>query len=265
MPDTISKKPTASSGLLHFVGFPRKRCKWSRRESNPRPLECDSSALPTELRPHAVACNDEVPSTQVVRRSQGSTQVSRSAKLVTLRVGRCDWSVRRNPRWRRALAIAHLANHDHDTVPLLPPDLSTSRFRAVGDQINALARRSVADEIPVAQSHHSRWRKCALLPHAPCHSRYSSMTGLFLSAVSCVRNALKSKPSKSGKIFIQTVLPPSCSSAALPRTSGRARAELRREGTPVPRALFSLEPGCPQTAAGAKLSARRIDCLGPSP
>ena len=25
---------------------------WSRRESNPRPLECDSSALPTELRPH---------------------------------------------------------------------------------------------------------------------------------------------------------------------------------------------------------------------
>ncbi len=26
--------------------------KWSRRESNPRPLECDSSALPAELRPH---------------------------------------------------------------------------------------------------------------------------------------------------------------------------------------------------------------------
>src|SRR5438132_2614992 len=26
--------------------------EWSRRESNPRPLECDSSALPTELRPH---------------------------------------------------------------------------------------------------------------------------------------------------------------------------------------------------------------------
>ena len=26
---------------------------WSRRESNPRPLECHSSALPTELRPHA--------------------------------------------------------------------------------------------------------------------------------------------------------------------------------------------------------------------
>src|SRR5438093_4064120 len=26
--------------------------KWSRRESNPRPLECHSSALPTELRPH---------------------------------------------------------------------------------------------------------------------------------------------------------------------------------------------------------------------
>src|SRR2546427_1269523 len=26
---------------------------WSRWESNPRPLECDSSALPTELRPHS--------------------------------------------------------------------------------------------------------------------------------------------------------------------------------------------------------------------
>src|SRR5207247_421614 len=26
--------------------------EWSRRESNPRPLECHSSALPTELRPH---------------------------------------------------------------------------------------------------------------------------------------------------------------------------------------------------------------------
>jgi hypothetical protein len=26
--------------------------KWSRGELNPRPLECDSSALPTELRPH---------------------------------------------------------------------------------------------------------------------------------------------------------------------------------------------------------------------
>src|SRR5215470_4782632 len=28
------------------------KSKWSRGESNPRPLECDSSALPTELRPH---------------------------------------------------------------------------------------------------------------------------------------------------------------------------------------------------------------------
>src|SRR3546814_7079312 len=30
---------------------------WSRRESNPRPLECDSSALPTELRPHTEAAS----------------------------------------------------------------------------------------------------------------------------------------------------------------------------------------------------------------
>src|SRR5437870_12674126 len=29
-----------------------QRNQWSRGESNPRPLECDSSALPTELRPH---------------------------------------------------------------------------------------------------------------------------------------------------------------------------------------------------------------------
>ena len=32
---------------------PRMRNReWSRGESNPRPLECDSSALPAELRPH---------------------------------------------------------------------------------------------------------------------------------------------------------------------------------------------------------------------
>ena len=30
----------------------RKEGKWSRWDLNPRPLECDSSALPTELRPH---------------------------------------------------------------------------------------------------------------------------------------------------------------------------------------------------------------------
>jgi hypothetical protein len=29
-----------------------RNLEWSRGESNPRPLECDSSALPTELRPH---------------------------------------------------------------------------------------------------------------------------------------------------------------------------------------------------------------------
>jgi hypothetical protein len=32
----------------------RKKIKWSRRGSNPRPLECDSSALPAELRPHTM-------------------------------------------------------------------------------------------------------------------------------------------------------------------------------------------------------------------
>ena len=30
----------------------RASIMWSRGESNPRPLECHSSALPTELRPH---------------------------------------------------------------------------------------------------------------------------------------------------------------------------------------------------------------------
>ena len=33
---------------------------WSRWESNPRPLECHSSALPTELRPHSLADADSV-------------------------------------------------------------------------------------------------------------------------------------------------------------------------------------------------------------
>ncbi len=28
-------------------------CGWRRRESNPRPLPCDGSALPAELRPQA--------------------------------------------------------------------------------------------------------------------------------------------------------------------------------------------------------------------
>jgi Domain of Unknown Function with PDB structure (DUF3857) len=34
------------------LGYERGFRWWSRRESNPRPLECHSSALPTELRPH---------------------------------------------------------------------------------------------------------------------------------------------------------------------------------------------------------------------
>src|SRR5262249_14106255 len=41
-----------------------QRCKWSRRELNPRPLECDSSALPTELRPRGEICARLTDSTQ---------------------------------------------------------------------------------------------------------------------------------------------------------------------------------------------------------
>src|SRR5713101_7184902 len=39
-----------SSGQKFSLFF--SSLQWSRRESNPRPLECHSSALPTELRPH---------------------------------------------------------------------------------------------------------------------------------------------------------------------------------------------------------------------
>src|SRR5690349_9433930 len=37
---------TGKGSSLHCINW------WSRWESNPRPLECHSSALPTELRPH---------------------------------------------------------------------------------------------------------------------------------------------------------------------------------------------------------------------
>ena len=43
---TKSRKPP-SGRLDHLIW-------WSRRGSNPRPLECDSSALPAELRPHSL-------------------------------------------------------------------------------------------------------------------------------------------------------------------------------------------------------------------
>jgi hypothetical protein len=42
-------------GTVNLQVFHGKKW-WSRWESNPRPLECDSSALPTELRPHLVLC-----------------------------------------------------------------------------------------------------------------------------------------------------------------------------------------------------------------
>jgi hypothetical protein len=45
-PPSEGENPRTGSSL-HCIKW------WSRWESNPRPLECDSSALPTELRPHS--------------------------------------------------------------------------------------------------------------------------------------------------------------------------------------------------------------------
>ena len=53
--------------------------KWSRRESNPRPLECHSSALPTELRPHRVGLRRRSPFLQkscwLYKASSGLTSI----------------------------------------------------------------------------------------------------------------------------------------------------------------------------------------------
>ena len=42
--------------------------EWSRGESNPRPLECDSSALPAELRPHRTRHDGAGRRTQAIAR-----------------------------------------------------------------------------------------------------------------------------------------------------------------------------------------------------
>ncbi len=43
-----------NSDTVDFMQVPKLLISWwSRWESNPRPLECHSSALPTELRPHS--------------------------------------------------------------------------------------------------------------------------------------------------------------------------------------------------------------------
>ena len=44
----VASEPSLSRESANNAGWQ----EWSRRESNPRPLECHSSALPTELRPH---------------------------------------------------------------------------------------------------------------------------------------------------------------------------------------------------------------------
>jgi hypothetical protein len=50
-----ARKHQLSKSCLHCINW------WSRWESNPRPLECHSSALPTELRPHSTAIVNEKP------------------------------------------------------------------------------------------------------------------------------------------------------------------------------------------------------------
>ena len=47
-----STDTTQTAAVAAFGSAKLLKKEWSRRESNPRPLECDSSALPTELRPH---------------------------------------------------------------------------------------------------------------------------------------------------------------------------------------------------------------------
>src|SRR5438132_11941435 len=57
--DLVPWSPSSATDQLRWACWPAPHAllsactnEWSRRESNPRPLECHSSALPTELRPH---------------------------------------------------------------------------------------------------------------------------------------------------------------------------------------------------------------------
>ena len=73
------------------------RCLWwSRRESNPRPLECHSSTLPTELRPHRSADPNEVG-----RACQSCTSSVRHpiASTVRLLIRGGVVCCRRSPEW----------------------------------------------------------------------------------------------------------------------------------------------------------------------
>ena len=59
---------------ISFQGWEGKKENWwSRRESNPRPLECHSSALPTELRPHEVGRQADALCSEISPRRQGAT------------------------------------------------------------------------------------------------------------------------------------------------------------------------------------------------
>src|ERR1051326_1279202 len=75
--------------------------KWSRRESNPRPLECHSSALPTELRPHRRETGGEA---RIYRKGfERSTRlVHGSPPHLVLMANTNAWLRTRQPRWRAA-------------------------------------------------------------------------------------------------------------------------------------------------------------------
>ena len=80
-----------------------REIKWSRGESNPRPLECDSSALPTELRPHrreepeqSRAYSPTAPAGQPVSRARTQGEPAPGTSTVVARI--------RAPRWARASA-----------------------------------------------------------------------------------------------------------------------------------------------------------------
>lgn len=57
VPDAICRKTNKQKHLHNFgtkkpyVMFHIRLSRWRRRDSNPRPLHCERSALPTELRP----------------------------------------------------------------------------------------------------------------------------------------------------------------------------------------------------------------------
>ena len=79
-----------------------RQIEWSRGESNPRPLQCECSALPTELRPHrreserSRAYSPTAPAGQPDSRGRAQGEPAPGTSTVAARI--------RAPRWARASA-----------------------------------------------------------------------------------------------------------------------------------------------------------------